>query len=193
MFESKSNAAISAFHQGVEYEKKRNYVAAEQCYRVAADLDLAEAQFALARLYDEGVKGIEQNTLEAIKWYKRASEQKHVEALFTLGYIYQFGQEVPKDEKKALAYYLESAQLGHVEAQFNLGRLYQLSKSALQNNAEAIRWYALAVAQGHAGARINLETMANTGIKGAAAALKLLNRQTLISQQPLKLSFMQIL
>ncbi len=188
MFESKSNAGISSLHQGVEHEIKKNYVVAEQCYRVAADFGLAEAQFALGRLYDEGPKGIEQNTLEALKWYKRAAEQKHVEALFTLGYMYQFGQGVPKDEKKALAYYLEAAQLGHVEAQFHLGRLYQLSKSALQNNAEGIRWYALAAAQGHASARINLETMANTGIKGAAAALELLNRQALISQQPLKLS-----
>lgn len=187
MSANQPNNGITSFHQGVAYEEQGNYVAAERCYRVAADLGLAEAQFALGHLYNEGAKGITQNTLEALNWYKKAAAQKHADALVALGTIYQFGEGVPKNEKQALAYYLEAAQLGDVEAQFHLGRLYQLSRSALQNNAEAIRWYAMAAAQGHASAQSNLETMAKTGYKGAVAALDLLNKQELARLQPAKL------
>ena len=42
-------------------------------------------------------QGVEQNDAEAVKWYRLAAKQNHVEAQLVLGYRYQRGEGVPRD------------------------------------------------------------------------------------------------
>ena len=63
-------------------------------------------------------------TKEALKWFKVAAEQNVVEAMFTLGMMYEQGIGVNRDEEKAFQYYLQSAEGGYEDAQYRIGSIY---------------------------------------------------------------------
>ena len=50
-----------------------------QAYRLAADRGDAAAEFTLGVLYEKG-QGVRQDNAEAVKWYRKAAEQGHLEA-----------------------------------------------------------------------------------------------------------------
>ena len=63
-----------------------------------------EAQFNLALCYQSGI-GVQQNQLEAIKWYGKAVEQGYANAQHNLGVYYNTGQAVPQDYSEAARWY----------------------------------------------------------------------------------------
>ena len=60
--------------------------------------------------------------------YKLASDQGHASAQYNLGIVYQYGQGVDKDEKRAVEFYTLAADQGHAIAQPNLGCMYELGQ-----------------------------------------------------------------
>lgn len=54
------------------------------------------------------------------------------EAQFELGVIYDNGDQLPQDLKKAAYWYTKSAQQGHVDAQYNIGDMYHLAMVSLK-------------------------------------------------------------
>ena len=62
-------------------------------------------RYELGFLYGHG-KGVEQDHAEAVKWYRKAAEQGHVEAQYELRFAYDLGDEVfgdgvPQDDAEA--------------------------------------------------------------------------------------------
>ncbi|WP_052046260.1 tetratricopeptide repeat protein [Candidatus Paracaedibacter symbiosus] len=53
---------------------------------------------------------------EAVKWYRKAADQGHAEAQFSLGYCYNNGEGVTKDYTEAVKWYCKAAE-GHAWAQ----------------------------------------------------------------------------
>ena len=51
----------------------------------------------------------EQNIQEAVKWYEKAAAQGHTAACYLVALIYEKGEGVPQDLKKARYYYEEAA------------------------------------------------------------------------------------
>jgi len=56
-----------------------------------------QAQYTLGFMYNNG-EGVLQDDLEAVAWYHRAAEQRHMDAQFELGLMYGSGRGVPKDD-----------------------------------------------------------------------------------------------
>ena len=52
-------------------------------------------------MYKEG-QGIEKNKQEAIKWFQKAADKKHVLATYNMGVFYQNGFGVEKSVDKAI-------------------------------------------------------------------------------------------
>ena len=52
--------------------------------------------------------------------WQRAAERGHVGARFNLGWLYQYGVGVPKDDARAQDYYRRGAALGHRPCQWRL-------------------------------------------------------------------------
>ena len=73
-------------------------------------------------------------------------------AQFLLGSLYDTGELIPKDLKKALMWYKKAANQGHAKAQFNLGRLYANGKGVQKDYVKAYSWFNLAAANGNADA-----------------------------------------
>lgn len=75
--------------------------------------------------------------------------QGDAEAQNILGFMYEKGYGVTKDEAEAVAWYRKSAIQGYVQAQNNTGIMYYNGKGVKEDNAEALRWFRKAADQGH--------------------------------------------
>ena len=66
--------ARTAYEQGFDCYRNREYEEAARLYRISADLGFFRAQYALALLYSEGC-GVEKDLAEAEKWAQKAADQ----------------------------------------------------------------------------------------------------------------------
>ena len=83
------------------------------CFQEAAELGHAAAQYELGVAYSLGL-GIEQSNEESMKWYRKAAEQGHEEAI---GFLEELGERVPAGgEDGAEKWYLKAAEQGNEEA-----------------------------------------------------------------------------
>ena len=55
-------------------------------------------------MYDEG-RGVPQDDMEAVRWYRRAAEQGDADAQVNLGFMYDEGRGVPQDDVQAHKWY----------------------------------------------------------------------------------------
>ena len=115
---------------------------------VLAWLGVAEAQFQLAVLYDNGV-GVEKNLQKAAQWFRKAANQGHVLAQYSLSVCYDTGSGVEKDAAKAFEWCMKSAKKGFAQAQYNVGVCYRNGDGVDMNIEKAAEWYQKAAEQGH--------------------------------------------
>lgn len=101
------------YHQlakGNYYANKNDFANAMYWYNIAAVNDNSEACFYIAWLYDDGL-GVEQNYETALQWYLKVPQCKYpdVELVATaynnIGVMYQKGNGVEKDMKKAMEFF----------------------------------------------------------------------------------------
>ena len=84
MTSAQSGNGLSQYAVGNYYESKNDFLQALHWYTMAANQGLAQAQFQLGLIYEEGRKGVEKSTPEAISWYEEAARngfQKAIEKL----------------------------------------------------------------------------------------------------------------
>ena len=115
-----------------------------------ANAGSAEAQFYLATLYDPTMPSVRfaKNGATAAQWYQRAAAQSYAYAETNLGWLYENGQGVPKDEAQAASWYRKAADHGDAQGQINLGWLYEMGRGVVKDETEAARWYQKAADQG---------------------------------------------
>jgi TPR repeat protein len=106
-------------------------------------------------MYAEG-RGVSQNDVEALQWFRRAANQGNADAQFNLGVMYANGQGVPQDEAEAVKWYRLAADQGNAYARTNLGLMYAGGRGVPQDSSEAVKWYRLAADQDAAAAEYNL-------------------------------------
>lgn len=97
-----------------------------------------------------------QDYITAAKWYHKAAEQGFAHAQCNLGFLYENGQGVQQNNKKAIEWYRKAAEQGNINAQFNLGNSYYQGKGISQNYEIAVEWYRKAAEQGDLDAQCSL-------------------------------------
>lgn len=81
-----------------------------------------EAQFQVAEKYHVGL-GVDENEVEAVKWYKKAALQGHVESMRKLGLIYYIGGDgVPEDDAESEKWYTMAKNAENNEAKDDKNR-----------------------------------------------------------------------
>jgi eukaryotic-like serine/threonine-protein kinase len=70
------------------------------------------------------------------------------EAQFTLGWLYEKGLGVSRDDKQAALTYQQAAQQGQVTAQLRLGAMYETGRGVEHSDEQAFYWYRKAGEQG---------------------------------------------
>ncbi len=91
-------------------------------------------------------------------------------AMLGLGYAYESGQGVAKDETEAVRWYRKAAERGDAEAMQGLAWAYRRGGGVGKDAAEAARWSRKAAERGHAGAMTDLGYAYELG-KGVAKDL----------------------
>ena len=102
---------------------------------------------------------LQEDYVEAVKWYRLSAEQGDAKAQFALGALYTHGAGVPQNDTEAMKWYRLSAKQGLAEAQYSLGVMYANGEGVPENDTEAVKWYRLAADKGDAMAQSNLGVM----------------------------------
>jgi uncharacterized protein len=97
------------------------------------------------------------------KLLEQAAVQDHPHAQYNLGVMYQRGDGVEANDRKAFLWYEKSAQSGLAKAQYNLGMFYYMGIGVDQNEDEAIKWWRKAADQGQEDAKKLILSIDNYG------------------------------
>ena len=84
----------------------------------------------------------------ALRDWTRLAEQGDALAQSSLGFMYEKGRGVPKDDKEAVKWYNFAAEQGDASAQYNLGLMYKRGQGVLQDNVYAHMWWHIAASSG---------------------------------------------
>ncbi len=132
-----------------EMVAKRQAMAQFQAQLILAEKDDTEAQYAVARYYQDG-RGVKKDPRAAFRWHSKAAKKGLVAAHYALGAMYDRGKAVKQDYYKAAEWYSPAAHQGrHPPAQFALGQLYFHGRGVVHDYAEAVKWYRRAAERGH--------------------------------------------
>lgn len=115
-----------------------------------------DAQFKIAWAYDQG-EGVEQDYVEANKWWQKAAEQGDRVAAYNLALNLRNARGVEEsDYENAFKWFLESANRGYTKAFFKVAWAYDQGEGVKQDYVEANKWYLKAAEQGNRVAQYNL-------------------------------------
>ncbi len=109
--------------RAAEAMKRGDYAMAFCQWRPLAAEGDKEAQFALGWMFHHGY-GLAIDDKEAVKWWQRAVDQGHLEAMFSLGSLYSIGSDsVERDFSTAMRLWSRAAEEGHQDALLALRQL----------------------------------------------------------------------
>lgn len=124
--------------------------------------DIADAQYYLATLYDDG-RGVDANSAMAAYWYRRAAKLGHINAQYNIGVAHANGDGVKKNMVDAVRWWRVAAISGSINAQFNLGIMYLKGEGIRRDATEAVHWWNKAAQQGDPAAQYNLGALYANG------------------------------
>jgi hypothetical protein len=75
-----------------------------------------------------------------ITWMINAADSGDARAQQSLGFSYDHGLDVPKDDAEAVRWYRLAAEQGFAMAQVNLGMMYSAGKGVPKDDIKAVRW-----------------------------------------------------
>jgi hypothetical protein len=110
-----------------------------------------------------GGNGVAQDATEAIRWFRKAAEQRDAWGEFNLGLVYYQGKGVAKDLPEAIKWWKKAAEHGNADAQHNLGYFYRTGEGVEKDSAEAVKWFRKAANKGNADACRHLAQMYERG------------------------------
>lgn len=136
-----------------------DYAVAEKLMKPLAERGETWAQVNLGLLYAQGL-GVQEDTREAMKWFRMAAEQGDATAQHCLGMIYEEGRGISPDYEKAAKWYRLAADQGFSWAQHYLGLMYLRGQGVERDNIQAYLWLGLAAEAGHEDAGLAKQVLA---------------------------------
>ena len=117
----------------------------------------------IAYYYREGTGGKSVDYAKSMKYCRIAAERGNADAMNDIGFMYERGQGVTKDNVEATKWYRKAAELGDAIGQTNLGIMYRDGRGVEKDYVEAVKWFRKAADQGHATGQLNLGYMYDMG------------------------------
>lgn len=95
-----------------------------------------------------------------LKWLKLAAAQQYPQALYQLGFYYEYGiDEVARDYFKAADFYEKAAKQGHLASQFNLSALLLRASTPVYDTKQGMHWLEQAAKQNNGEAQYSFAMM----------------------------------
>jgi hypothetical protein len=98
-----------------------------------------------------------------VKSLQEAALRGNPKAQNNLGFLYETGTNVKKDDAEAVKWYRKAAEQGHAKAQYNLANHYAQGCGVTRNDQEALKWYQEAAKNGLTNAMTHLGALYATG------------------------------
>ena len=95
----------------------------------------------------------------AFKLYQKAANQGDGNSQYNLGIMYDDGDGVIQDDKKAVYWYKKAANQGYALAQVKIGIMYTNGRGVIQDDKQAFYWNRKAASQGNSLAQANVGFM----------------------------------
>jgi TPR repeat protein len=106
----------------------------------------------------------QEDTKHAVPFLKQAAELGNAEAQYNLGYCYQQGVEVLKNDSIANTWFLKSAKQGWLNAQFKIAYSYAFGRGVTKNDEQAFFWSLQCAKQGDPECMYNVVSCYQGGI-----------------------------
>ena len=145
--------------------RQKDYMAAAEYYRKAAESGYVPAQYNLAYLYENGM-GVKQDFAQAAVWYRKAADQGDPESQNNLGVLYSTGQGVPHNDTEAVRLYRLAAAQDDLEGATNLASMYLQGRGVTRDAGQAFQLFSKAAERGYSVAQNNLALMYANGETG---------------------------
>ena len=114
--------------------------------RALAEAKDTEAQVTLGLAYSFG-RGVPQDDVEAVRWYRLAADQGDADGQVNLGLMYADGRGVPEDDPEAVRWIQLAAEQGNGDAQLWLGLMYANGEGVPADEVTAHMWFDLAASR----------------------------------------------
>lgn len=151
---------------------------ARQLIQAAAQQGLPQAQQALARLGDNGLKAEPGTDLwnQGIARYRagdhagaatlvlQAAQAGHPLAMYEMVYLYENGDGVPRDPALSAQWYMRGAAAGEPSAEAAVGMLYEKGQQVRDDWIEAAKWYEKSARKGNRSGEFSLGRAYQFGI-----------------------------
>src|ERR1700712_5272155 len=95
-----TSAHAGPFEDGVDAYQNQQFTRALELWLPLAEQGHRAAQFNVAVLYEKS-QGVEQDYVQAARWYGAAAQQGDLEAQYALGMLYESGNGVTQDVDEA--------------------------------------------------------------------------------------------
>ena len=128
---------------GIAAFEAKNFAQSLALLKPFAENGLAEAQYRLAIMYQNGL-GMVRNELLAMKWMTASANQDFAWAQHGLGFMYMEGDCVTKNGDKAVTWFAKAADQGLAGSQTTLAMMYESGNGVEQDMDEAKKWYKMA-------------------------------------------------
>ncbi len=117
--------------------------------QLAAKKGDSGAQYLLGKAFFDGNAVLRPDRRQARAWFTSAAGQKHAQAAYFLGLIYQNAYGVEADAAQAAQWFKQSAELGNTDAMFMLANAYVIGAGVPSDPARAVQLYQAAAEQEH--------------------------------------------
>ena len=138
-----SDASAADLETGIRALQEGDYTAALYEFQTLADAGVANAEFMVGVMYENGYGVAADLTLSA-KWYRRAAERGLASAQYNLSVFHQLARGVELDLSEAVRLSRLAAEKGHAAAQTNLGVFYMVGEGIGRDLVEAWKWLTIA-------------------------------------------------
>lgn len=147
------------YAQGVLAFDKEDYQTALKVWHPLAEKGNALAQWRIGEIYDRGLSLKQQEPVEALKWYRKSSDQGDPIAPYLMGMLYEprhrqtswekvtnwfhslQGLELEFDNREAVKWFSVAADRGDSQSASRMARMYEYGVEGLtQDYAEAYFW-----------------------------------------------------
>jgi TPR repeat protein len=133
------------YEEGLAAFSSGDIATAYQLWEPLAEHGDADAQFALASLYYDGV-GVPVDHAESSYWFLLAAKQGHGEAQYNLGNAYKRGEGVRQSDAMAVQWWKKAAEQGLTDASYNVALAYQEGAGVPKDEQTAARYFREAAA-----------------------------------------------
>lgn len=138
---------------------------AEDCFRIAADKGLPDAQVAVGhKMIEAATEAGAALPEEALELFVKAAENGSAGAQYRVGTYFEHGKigDAP-DLQQALLWYRKAARQDFPTAQTRLGLMYAQGEGVAKDIRQAFTWFSRAAEQGNSEAQYQLARMFETG------------------------------